>query len=312
VLTSSPALAELLGTYRGAAFVRQAESFDELFAYATGGGRDVWHASDGSGADLFVATPYDAVWYGDGFLHGTRFFEEVHAYDTASGDRDEVRLYDGPNDDTFTVDPDVGTLAGTRLDGATYSIETHDADALRAFATRGGRDEAHFTGSSADNIYYGTPAVAIAWDGPRSYWARADFFEQYYGYANGGGYDLALLYGGTGSDDYYGSPTEAIFSSPAGWRHHLRDYEEVEVHAVAGGTDEAVLVDSAWADFFTAQENWGKLYGTMLQYMHKVIDFGHVTVDDSGGSDTDGDTKRVVDPLSYVLQIDGATWADSP
>ena len=83
------------------------------------------------------------------------------------------------------------------------------------------------------------------------------------------------------------------------------DFDEVEVHG-EGGADQGFLVDSALADLFEGDANWGKLSSVAADFAHLLYDFDYIKVDDGGD---DGDTKDVAGPL-YTLEIDDAAWDD--
>ena len=194
-ITSGPDSVVMTGPYQGVPYHRQADSFDRVYAWATGGGYDVAHMNDGPGRDEFLSTSMEGLMFGEeGWHHRVKWFEEMHAYsDNFDPQYDRARLYDGPNDDIFTANPTTAVMSGTRFDGVTYSVEAHSWDAAHAYAWSRGNDTVYLTGSSTADTYYGTRLDGAMWDVAGTFWIRGKWFENYHGDAAGGTGDEATL-----------------------------------------------------------------------------------------------------------------------
>ncbi len=132
--------------------------FADIRAYAAGGGDDTLVLTESEGNDKMWLLSHKAVAIGADYRVLARSFDRVVA-DAAifDGDRDEVRLYDSPADDTLTVTLDEAQMTGGVDFTATgfrkvkaYSLYAGDTDV--ATITGGTGDDSLTARSDSDGV----------------------------------------------------------------------------------------------------------------------------------------------------------------
>lgn len=125
-------------------------NFGVVQAYAAQGGDDTLILSDSAGDDRFRVLPGKAEMSGPDYRVVARAFDHVIAdAATFGGDRDEVRLYDSPEDDLLT-----STVGETRMTGG-VDFTARGFQRVKVYSLYAGdRDAAAISGSSGDDTLY--------------------------------------------------------------------------------------------------------------------------------------------------------------
>ena len=265
MLTETP----LFSLLKGAGFYNYAQSFNQVFAYASagnaGGPGDVASLYDSTGNDTLISKPAQTQLSGAGYSNNAFKFGRVTAYATAGdtgGAGDRAYLYDSTGNDVLTSTP-----VHSILSGSGYWNDAEHFDKVYAYASTdagGTGDRAYLYDSAGNDILTATPLYAqLTGSGYFNYASR---FDQVYAYASGdagGTGDRANLFDSAGNDTLTATPTYAQLTG-AGFLNYASRFDQVYAYAStdAGGTgDRANLFDSAGNDTLTATPTYSLLKG---------------------------------------------------
>ena len=296
--------------------------FDEITVDATQGGVDVATLRDSSGDDqLVMESTYSSI-QGSGYRLYVAGFEQVVAI--ASGGSDSARFYDSLSDDNFTANTaqaamqgerfsnlaigfdsvvaysrfggrDSVQLAGTagddrfegyanqaHLNGVGYRIAVYGFSNVTVDGTQGGDDVAQLFDSAGDDQL--TMESTVTTLTGSQYTLQVRGFDRINAYASTGS-DTARFYDGIGNDEFVAEPQRATMIG-SGIRNSAHGFDAIAAFARLGGTNSAVVRDSAGNDAFVAdaQSRTAALRGT--GYSLDFSGFEDVTVTASSGHDT--------------------------
>jgi hypothetical protein len=328
----------------GGNFLISTSGAAKIQVYAYAGGIDVAALTDTSDVDYFIGTSDYSKIVGGGFFVRTSMFETINAT-SAAGGADSAALFDSSGNDVFTASPRFGQMSyvgGERTTAASgfrsitgyakqqgydqaylwdsdqtdgFSVTSTQAtfaredyvttanrfDAVYAYS-RGGSDVAYLFDSTGDDTYegqglegtlrYSTGALANV----RGFGEIQAFASQ--------GLDIARLSGTSGDDSFLGRPDHARMSG-SGYYQWIQSFDQVYAQATAGGTDSALLFDSAGDDLLDISSNQAQLHDAALtSYLLQVTDFSSVSA-----YATTGINARKIRSPQFTLYYSG-NWTD--
>ncbi len=206
---------------------------------------------------------------------------DVWVYDTETitvhggGGDDLVRLFDSPETDTFTGNPQSANMIGPGFSNTAAGFRY-----VYANSGSGGADAAWLYDSTGNDKFTATPTSATM-DGP-AYSVTASQFRNVHGLATAGGTDNAYLYDSAGDDVYRADGAQGrMFGDDFFVR--ARYFDNLFTYSLAGGHDTAILNGTSGDDTFYGMPTISRLYGA--DYYHRVVQYDEVEV--YGGSGTD-------------------------
>ncbi len=230
------------GHFSGDGFDNWAKYFEEITGDASQGGYDTAELYASANDDLFVsaAGTYACMtdeYSADTYKNIVNNFDEVEGFATAGGN-ELAKLYDSNGDDTFTADGNEGIIEGETLAGFEFYHRVQDFGLVRAFATRGGNDQALMY-DSAGNDLLSLGTEALVWY-DRSLRFRAKHFEHVHSYAQNGGNDTAHLYDDSSTvDTLWARDDQAkVENTSVGWSRIAEAFDMVYAHSSDGLNDD--------------------------------------------------------------------------
>jgi hypothetical protein len=206
------------------------ESFNEVHAYATGGGEDEAKLYDSAGDDSFYASPTEGALYGDGFYNRAKSFEKVTAFaNTEAGGSDVALLYDSPLNDSFKFTAGETPAYAEMVSGqAGFNNRVESFEEVYAYSSTG-TDGAELYDSPGDDEFVATPTYAgLFGDG---FSVHVESFGLVHAHAVSGGNDTAKLYDSPEDDTFTGSPVEASLSRTGFFSNVAHYFEAVHVYS---------------------------------------------------------------------------------
>ena len=130
-----------------------------------------------------------------------------------------------------------------------------------------------------------------------------------------GGDDILRVYDSTGDDTLTADPSRATMDWETGGMATSDGFRTVYAYASVGGTDTAILDDSAGLDRFYGYATYGLM--TDSSFFNYAFSFETITANASGGSDTaylfgsGGDDAFVADPNAASMTRSGASTSEA-
>ena len=222
----------------------RAESCSVVHAYARYGGADTAILIDSPGNDKIKAEGGNTVkMYSSNrsYYNRVRFFETVQVNFSEGGTKDNARLWDSPEQDTFD-----GAHGNSRYhsDSTAFDVTILGADFLTAYSTNGGNDKLILHDSPVDDVFRGKAHKLELFDKDTQgdvYKITARKFKDITVYADRGGRDIAKLYDSILDDlweaEYREGKTWSQIASSSKTLYEVLGFEQVKGYSVNGGTN---------------------------------------------------------------------------
>ena len=225
-------------------FTVRAASCSVVHAYARYGGADTAVFIDSPGNDKVKAEDGNTVkMYSSNrsYYNRVKFFETVQVTFTEGGTKDNARLWDSPEQDTFDGMPGNSHYYS---DNTAFDVTVLGADFITVYSTNGGNDKLILHDSPGDDVVRGKSHKVELLDRDTQgdvYKLTARKFEDVTVHADGGGQDIAKLYDSTLDDlweaEYREGEAWSKMASSSRDLYEVLAFEQVKGYSVNGGTN---------------------------------------------------------------------------
>ena len=192
-------------------------------------------------------------------INGVRYAledAEVEAVSFQGGDAyDTVVLRDSPGNETLESRP--GFVSFSNGEGS-FSVNASGFEEMHAYAKAGGDDTAILHDSPRNDKFKFEPERNYAKLYGGLLYHRVKFFDVTYAYSSAGE-DLARLFGSTGDDTFQGQK-DASRLITSQYDVTVGAFSRVIAYAGNGGTDTAILTDSALKDEFHGKSHKSEMF----------------------------------------------------
>ena len=286
---------------RTGASTSEANGFATVYGYGTVGGSDEVILHGSAGADLFYGYETSSLMKDSGNNYASYAYNFATTTGNAAGDGDIARLYGSAGLDTFEA-----TLGGpasmTRTGSSTSEVDGFAT--VYGYGTAGGSDIATLNGSADADLFYGYETYSLMKDSGGNFVNYAYSFSTTTGNASGTG-DVAYLFDSAGLDEFEATlDGSASMTRTGSSTSEVTGFAAVYGYGTAGGSDTAILNDSAGSDLYFGYASYGLMMDAGSAYRNYAFNFATIT----GNASNAGDVAYLYDSAgvdTFEATLDG-------